>query len=471
MTKKAVASALLAVALVVMGGCQSTSVVDASSSQTDAVAGEPTEANNPLRVPPQWGQTESLSPIETCKVEDGQPANTRGALEGTQVNGVRVRSNVGFPLSGYTIPIEGEANFIVAMVSFDDAPASDLTPEDFLRPQLEEMTRWSEFWSQGSFRYTFQMVDEWVNIPVNHADYPVRPKVDQQASRENAYQISRMVTEALPDDLDYEAADGILIYWSPGIDSFEGDIGLQGFERGMELPTPQGPKGMFFWSGNKWHYEDTGSMSKELKADYTWSFWIYLMLDSQGLHNHGPGNGWPNGLQQLQVPNPEFSGAILGWDAFKLGWIRDDQVHCVNPLDIVEPVKVLLTPQELSGGERKIVVIPLSESDVVVVESRRPVGYSELWDSRHSGLVVYSIDPSIAELNSGVQGGCGNDPAFPKWGFYLYPDSFIPDQGDCRDFTTVFVREGDTLTHNGVRISLEFSAEELDYLTVEAVTP
>jgi hypothetical protein len=309
------------------------------------------QADEPERIPPDWTQPASLSPVEFCKVEDGQPQNTRGVLEGTQVNGVRVRSNVGFPLSEGTLPVEGDANLIVAMVSFDDAPRSELTPEGFLAPQLETMAEWSEFWSQGKFRYTFQMVDDWVNVPVNHADYPVRPRVDQQTSRQNAYQIARLVTDALPDDLDYEAADGILIYWAPGIDSFEGDIGLQGIERGMDLPTPDGPKRMFFWSGNKWHYTDSGKMTKELKAEYTWSFWIYLMLDSQGLHNHGPGNGWPSGLQQLQVPEPEFSGAILGWDAFKLGWIDDSQVQCINPEDLSEPVQFMLTPQEIAGGE------------------------------------------------------------------------------------------------------------------------
>jgi hypothetical protein len=115
-----------------------------------------------------------------------------------------------------------------------------------------------------------------------------------------------------------------------------------------------------------------------------------------------------------------------------------------------------------------LAVFPLSDSDVVVIESRRPVGYSEQWDPSHSGLVVYSIDPSIAELNAGVQAGCGNLPAFPKWGYYLYPDSFNQSSEDCRDFTNVFVREGDTLTHGDLRISLEFSAEDLDYVTIDA---
>jgi hypothetical protein len=74
----------------------------------------------------------------------------------------------------------------------------------------------------------------------------------------------------------------------------------------------------------------------------------------------------------------------------------------------------------------------------------------------------------IAELDSRVGGGCGDDPAQPKWAFYLYPDNA---RGDCRDFSTAFVREGDTLTHEGLTISLEFSDDDLDYVTIDRLAP
>ena len=455
--------------LLLLSGCQAPEEESllTETITDEAIAPEPEEAPSaPARTPPEWDMLPSLSPVEDCKVVDGQPEELRQMREGySSQAGVRARGNVGFPLSPTSLPVEDEANLIVAMVSFDDAPRSDLTPEGFLGPQTQKMTEWSEFFSQGTFRYTFQIVDQWVNIPVDHADYPVKPREDQQASRENAYELARMITAALPEDLDWERADGILIYWAPGVDSLHGDVGLQGNE-GKPLPTPLGERDLFFWSGNKWHYEDSGQMTKELKAEYTWSFWIYLMLDSQGLHNHGPGNGWPTGPQQLQEPNPQYSGNILAWDAFKLGWIRDTQVDCVVPGDLETEHRVILTPGEIYGGDRKVLIVPVSSANVVVVESRRPIGYSELWDDGNSGLLAYSVTPEIEEINFWTQGGCGDSPEQPKWAWHLYPDSFDPNLSDCRDFSNAFIREGDTLSLDGVTLTLEFSGPDGDYVSL-----
>jgi hypothetical protein len=316
------------------------------------------------------------------------------------------------------------------------------------------------------------MVEDWVTLPVNHADYPINSRDDYQQSRTNSARVIQMVMDSLPEDLNFADADGVLIYWSPGIDAFESDVATRGND-GVTLSTPDGPRQMFVWSGNNFHYTDSGAMTAELKREYTWSLWVYFLLLSQGLMLHAPGNGWPTGLGQSQIPSPEFSAAITAWDMFRLGWIMDDQIHCITPEDLESEQQVILTPLEIYGGERRTVIIPVNrQTDVLVVESRRPVGYSRLWDEDSAGLLVYAVNPSVGALDMmsrESQTSCGNSDEFGKWAYYLYPDRSSGGETNCNDYRAVLVREGDTVRHGGVEISLDFSDEEQDYVTIQNV--
>jgi hypothetical protein len=164
---------------------------------------------------------------------------------------------------------------------------------------------------------------------------------------------------------------------------------------------------------------------------------------------HAPGNGWPTGLGQSQIPSPEFSAAITAWDMFRLGWIMDDQIHCITPEDLESEQQVILTPLEIYGGERRTVIIPVNrQTDVLVVESRRPVGYSRLWDEDSAGLLVYAVNPSVGALDMmsrESQTSCGNSDEFGKWAYYLYPDRSSGGETNCNDYRAVLVREGDTV--------------------------
>jgi len=126
---------------------------------------------------------------------------------------------------------------------------------------------------------------------------------------------------------------------------------------------------------------------------------------------------------------------------------------------------------EVFGGERKTVIIPIERtSDVLVIESRRSVEYTE-WRDEEAGLLVYTVNPGVGTvdlMSVESQRSCGNTDDFSKWAYYLYPDSVDMTQLDCNDFRAAIVREGETLTHRGITIRLEFSAEALDYLSIHA---
>jgi hypothetical protein len=55
----------------------------------------------------------------------------------------------------------------------------------------------------------------------------------------------------------------------------------------------------------------------------------------------------------------------------------------------------------------------------------------------------------------------------PKWAYYLYPDHFQDTTCVPNDLESIMVREGDTVTYAGVKVSLEYSDDELDYVRIE----
>lgn len=221
------ATAIFALSALVLSSCTGTSevtedVAEEIVEQPDAADPEPEVFEEP-RIPPEWEQSASTADFARCKLPDPRPESVRDLHRGQKRGDVIGRANVGFPRTEREIPGLGEANIILAKVAFDDAPPSDELPDDFLETQAAFMTEWSEFFSQGNFRYKFQVVDGWVEVPINHADYPIDPgaadnEYDQEAF--NRQQQGRMATiiqevvAALPDDLDYAAADTLFIYWT-----------------------------------------------------------------------------------------------------------------------------------------------------------------------------------------------------------------------------------------------------------------
>ena len=424
------------------------------------------------RIPPAWEQSPSSADFSRCKLADPRPDSVRDLHRGQRRGDIIGRDNVGFPRTEREIPGLGVGNILLAKVAFDDAPPSEQVPDGFLQSQADFMTQWSEFFSQGKFRYEFQVVDGWVEVPLNHADYPMDPGAADNEYDQEAFNrmmqgqmetvIAKVVAE-LPDDLDYAAIDTALFYWTPEMYAFKQTVS----DRDAVFQTPQGRQVFSVQAGGVYHSTDTGGLTFEIKKEFAWSYFLHDIMHWQGMNGHAPGNGWKTGIGQGAYPaNGEYSGVITAWETFLFEWYEDSQVHCADVETLDQAQRVMLTPLEIYGGDRKMIAIRTQDYKVLVVESRRPVGYSQWWDPENSGLLVYEVDADGVQTDH-LPNDCGNDPAMPKWAYYLYPDGSTVTGCIDNDISGVMVKEGMSLTHSGVTISLEFSDDELDYVSIE----
>ena len=421
-------------------------------------------------VVPEWRQSEPPSPVELCKVEDGFGPEVLAVGRGGVWNGMRTRGPVGFPwVSSYFFPAQGQIRMLAMLVSFEDTEQFVRRPADFWGPQAQEIEAWSAFWSQGQTDYDVTVVDEWVELPYASSSAPSDDGV-----------LAADIIERLPPGVEAQEFDALFIYWAHGItagtrDSF--GLRLNSIDSRPEAQTDEALRQMI-WSADQYQYEDSGRLTQQLKEESLWTYLIHEILHETNLNLHAPGNGWATGVGQNHYPTQGGgqSVALTAWEQFLLGWMNDDQVHCVAPEDLADEQTVILTPLEIFGGERRALVVPISNSDVLVVESRRPIGYSSSWNSENEGLLAYVVDPQEPDQRDHIDDDCGNDPTHTKWAYYLFPDQEVEDPSTwCGarggGFAPAVINEGESLTHNGVHIELVHSAAEQDYVRVTAVGP
>ena len=90
--------------------------------------------------------------------------------------------------------------------------------------------------------------------------------------------------------------------------------------------------------------------------------------------------------------------SLTAYERWYLGWLDDSQISCS-----LSDMTQTLTAVENSGGT-KAVMIPLSQTREIVIESRRPVGIDK--NMKKSGALVYLVD-------STKQSGMGPVQVYP----------------------------------------------------------
>lgn len=422
------------------------------------------EADAQIQQAPNWPLAASLSSIDVCKVPDGRPAEMQRLNPGAISLGTYGMSNVGFPHSLDLLPVSGELNFVVAAVAFQDLPGKPDDVNAFLQEQTRRMTEWSQFWSQGRLKYTFQVVDDWVVLPDSVENYEVDDVSRGNRTVEVHVGLANLIAETIGDRVDWSKADGIFAQFPTTFRALDNDWG----GRGDIIQTPAGSKPMFYWGGGTFHNTSTGNITLSKKRSLLWSFWIHEILHSQGINLHAPGNGWPVGLDRNQYPDGsmKFSGAINSWELFKMGWTRDSQVFCIDGRMEFEQQEVLLTPLEIYGGDYRSIIIRTGAHSGLVVESRRPVGYSRDWSESDTGIMVVDLDTTVMNDRSGEGGSdCGNSRNWEKFGYYLPPDGSTGLANSCK-FEPFVLKPGQRVTVEGIQIELEFSSSDLDFVRV-----
>ncbi len=298
----------------------------------------------------------------------------------------------GFPHRG-SVEATRTVRVAVLFVDFPDAEAEYSTRHES-RESLRYAEQYLEAGSYGKLDIEFVPLHRWLRVENNYGDY-----------LGSVYNESESISEAaarLADpEFDFSGIDVVMTV-GPGTH-------FDGANAGGQVTTDEGslttnrinlPSSWIIFLGDgtlqEWGHAATHELAHSLGlAD------LYDARGSRASRTPEVAN-WPSaefGLMGFNVLlPPEYGyrfdgGEMLAWNRWLLGWLDPAQIRCIT-----EPeATVDLTPVADPGDGTAMAAIPLSRTEVIVVESRRRFGYdSDISQRLPEGVLVYTVDAALA---------------------------------------------------------------------------
>lgn len=387
-------------------------------------------------------------PVEECKIRDQRPVGRRGG------------GSTAFPRSEERIPASGVVNVAIVPIDYPDAPGTG-APIEWIQEHLNKIDEWTQFFTDGRLKYNWVISDQWIRMPKDAKwyvwDHPrivngkyILGEKQLQSDYDQAYQV---FTEA-DKYFELEKIDFAWVFSYPGASEVDW---APAYAMNQKVPTANGTYPLSYYSIGTFLY------AKNPNTDHNRPLWITMLHEmghAHGLAGHAPGNGWAYDVMS--------SGSTLSaWNGWLVDWIPDEEFVCI---DGTKPAthQVVLDSVDLNRGGTIALVIRLSSSEVIVVESRRKGPFSIDFPEGLAAITgTYVNSKRIFQRF---------DSNFEKeMDYFSY---FIRAEGTKRSFVpagpdlgnrNVLGYPGDTLVHENIRIRI-IESNEFDTIEIEVLT-
>ncbi len=324
---------------------------------------------------------------------------------------------------------------VVTKVLFVDFPdrAATMTPQQAFSKVTSSVDLFTEL-SYGRMQFTLEPQYKWYRMSKKSIEYaPLNKSFDHHKSY-----IAEVLAMADP-EIDFSNTDSLLIISNPDAK-----------ETGYSGPAFAAIYGSGFWLDGR--YISNGATSA-----YDLNNWGFIWTN----HEFGHALGLPDlyafrgedssnpmdfhrfvgeyslmGLSSLNSNSP----GLLAWERWLLGWLDDDQIQCLTEKSTTK----LITPISRKDG-LKAIVVPLSPTKAVVIESRRAEGVDK--NLKKAGALVYLVDSTI-------QSGLGPVKVFPS-----------DNKTDPKKLQSTRA-EGESVTVEGIKVTVTKSGADGDLVEV-----
>jgi len=298
----------------------------------------------------------------------------------------------GWPRIKERLQTTGDVIATVVMVDFSDAPATMTPAEAFARisPSADVFKEVS----YGKFNYVFKPQLKWYRMSKKSSEYVTGGWTF------NSHRTYISEAANLADiDVDFSKTDSLIILANPDAQGmgYSGPAFAAIRSNGLTLD------GRYISNGATSAYDLNNWKAIWLNHEVTHTLGLVDLYAStqENSANRFDGFRYTGEFSYMGLSSFESnSPSLFAYERWNLGWLDDSQIKCMSENKTTQ----LITPVETIGGV-KAVIVPISNTKAVVIESRRPLGI----DSKlaKSGALVYVVD-------STNQSGLGPVKVYPS---------------------------------------------------------
>lgn len=291
----------------------------------------------------------------------------------------------GFPVRR-ALPATGEIKILIAPIDFSNAVGVG-NPGTMFADDVSELTAWSTLYSQNKMTYSAKLAsNNWIRAP-RGADWYVcadcgKGQVVQKQSREAGF---IELVRTLDPLVDFNEIDFIYFVF-PYQAEREFGTSIQSWP--INISTGEGTQSLSAYG------EMAGfAMPPSMDRSKIWDHLTHELLHYQGFIGHGPLNGSDLGIMMNQWG---ASKSPVGWESFLAGWFGDSDVICLDATKVSGKASVALTSIDVLSSGTKLVLVKLSDHEVIAIENRSNGKYSNLSSSREisaaNAVTAYRIN-------------------------------------------------------------------------------
>ena len=393
---------------------------------------KPTPQSTPTKLPSP-AQTIIYSPptvksdeIKKCKIEENNQ-NRRTYLDSALPTG--------FPSITRATKM-GTVKWAIIPLDFPDLPG-EVGFRSRVDEQMKKTSDWFEVVSEGKFKVDWRVAENWIRLPKLSKEY----QINYSDNIERVPNVVKLWNDAMLESdkvFDFTGIQTVNFILPKGQEFV--------LESAQGFPWQPEVKSVVTNEGSVSSFSIAGRFFDSLNREY-WSYWVHEFGHAMALPHVGSSRiASPfMGLDIMGSQDGE-SKELSGWLRFVAGWLDDQKVFC-KEFNALEKTDVTLVPlSEISDGI-KMVVVPVSKTKAVIIESRRETKFSCQMPSLRNGVLVYTYDATFSH----------NEDFFKP---IVIPGREDESSSNCpvARFPNPILYESDAIVAEGIKIEVLVSA-------------